>query len=70
MELYKANKQWSTRPEDERFTTLQALYDTTKQYADSAREREAVPVDTLRVEAVGESVNLVGRGGIPATLTH
>lgn len=70
MELYKANKQWSTRPEDERFTSLDDLYTATKAYAESAREREGVALSTLRVENVNGDVELVGRGGVPAKLTH
>ena len=70
MELFKANRQWATRPADERFSSLQSLYDATKHYADSAKERTDVRVDTLRVENVEGDVELLGRGGIPAKLTH
>ena len=70
MELYKAHKQWSTRPDDERFTSLQGLHDATKAYAESATEREAVPVATLRVENVDGDVQLIGKGNVPAMLTH
>lgn len=70
MELFQAHKQWAERPADERFTSLQALYQATRAYAESAREREAVPVASLRVENVEGDVQLVGRGGIPAKLTH
>src|SRR5439155_14156253 len=37
--------------------------------ADTAKVIER-PYAELRVEAQGEDVNLVGRGGIPATFTH
>jgi hypothetical protein len=70
MELFKAHAQWKTRPQDERFSSLQTLYDATKHYAESARERADVRVDSLRVENVDGDVNLVGRGGTPATLTN
>lgn len=70
MELYQAHKQWANRPEDERFTSIRALYDATKVYHDSARERDNVSLSTLRVENVNGDVQLVGRGGVPATLTH
>ena len=70
MELFKANKQWSTRPVDERFTSLQALHDACKHYAESARERDDVRVDSLRVENIDGNVDLVGKGGLPARLTH
>lgn len=70
MELFKAHQQWSKRPADERFTSLSALYEATKHYSDSAREREGVRVDSLRVENVEGDVHLVGRGGTPATITN
>lgn len=70
MEIFKANKQWSSRPADERFTSIQQLYDVTKHYADSAREREGVPVASLRVENIDNDVTLVGKGNLHAKLTH
>ena len=70
MELFKAHQQWSKRPADERFSSLAALYEATKHYHESAKEREGVRVDSLRVENVDGDVNLVGRGGMPATITH
>lgn len=69
MELFKANRQWSTRPADERFTSLEALHAATKGYADSAREKEGIPIASLRVENVDGDVQLT-RGGEPARLTH
>lgn len=70
MEIMKANRQWSTRPEDERFTSIKDLYSATKRYAEQARERDNVSLATLRVENVAGNVELVGRGGVPAGLTH
>lgn len=70
MELFHANKQWASRPEDERFQSLEGLYRATKAYADTAREREKVEVSSLRVENIDGEVKLVGKGGIPAKLTH
>jgi hypothetical protein len=69
MELFKASNQWSERPADERFASLQDLYATTKKYADEAIEKKAEFGD-LRVENVDGDVKLVGRQGIPARLTH
>jgi len=69
MELFAANKQWSTRPADERFASLQALYDATKHYADIAKEKR-MPFADLRVENVDGDVQLVGKAGVPAKLTH
>lgn len=69
MELFHANKQWATRPQDERFASLQGLYDATRGYFESAVESQ-VPYDSLRVEAIDGEVSLVGRSGQPARFTH
>lgn len=69
MELYKANRQWSTRPEDERFESLEALHEACKHYATQAKEKR-LPFSELRVEAVDSDVQLVGRAGIPAKFTN
>jgi len=68
MELYQANQQWSTRPADEKFRTLEEMYAATKAYAAQARTR-TVPWNALRVEANGDNL-AVTRGADPATLTH
>ena len=69
MELFAAHKQWVNRPADQRFPSIQALYDVTRQYADTAREKSVNYAD-IRTEAVDGNVQLVGRAGIPAQLTH
>lgn len=68
MELFHANAQWSTRPADERFTTLESMYAATRAYAEQARER-TVPWDTIRVDAQDNEVFLT-RGATPARLTN
>jgi hypothetical protein len=69
MELFKAHNQWKTRPQDERFKSVVALHS-----ACSAHRRVAVEADVsyknLRVEAQGEEINLVGKAGTPAKLSH
>lgn len=70
MELFHAHKQWATRPADERFTSLQGLYDACKAYAAAAREAENVDLKTLRVEVIDGDVQLIGKGNQPARLTH
>jgi hypothetical protein len=70
MELFKAHKQWASRPDDERFTSITALHQATKAYAQTAVEKADVPVSSLRVENIDGDVQLVGRQGIPAKLTH
>lgn len=69
MELYQASQQWAERPEDEKFQTLDAMYDATKRYAEQAQEK-AVPWTDLRVEANGTELTMVGKAGIPAVPTH
>lgn len=69
MELFKANKQWSTRPADERFSSLRDLYDATKAYADIA-VTSTIPFGQLRVEANGPDVVLLGKSDKQAQLTN
>lgn len=69
MEIFKAHKQWSERPADERFTSIQALHDATKDYAADAAQKN-VPFADLRVEARDGDVELVGRANVPAQLTN
>jgi len=69
MELFKANKQWSERPADERFSSLQEMFDVCKAYATQARTKN-VPYSDIRVEAVGGDVQVIGKAGVPAKLTH
>ena len=69
MELFHAHNQWKTRPADERFTTLQSLYDATRAYAATASEVK-VPVSIIRTEAIEDNVQIIGRGNLPALLTN
>lgn len=69
MELFNANQQWKTRPADQRFPSIQSLYDQTKHYADIASEKD-VPYANIRVEAFDNDVQVVGKAGIPAKLTN
>lgn len=70
MELFEAHAQWSTRPEDQRFQSLEELYQATWGYARTAHEANDVPLKTLRAEAIDGDVRIVGKGGEPAKLTH
>lgn len=69
MELFHAAQQWSSRPADERFDSLQSLYNATKSYAQTAQEK-SVRVCDIRTEAIDGDVQLVGRQNNPAKLTH
>lgn len=69
MELFKAHSQWKNRPVDERFKNVQEMHDAVQGYKDVAAEAH-VPYSALRVEAVNGDIQLVGKTGVPATLTH
>jgi hypothetical protein len=60
MELFKAHRQWATRPDDERFSSLAELHAACKEYAQSAGEKN-VPFSEMRVENLDGDVQLVGR---------
>ena len=73
MELFAANKQWSTRPADERFTSLHSLYD----YASAQKElsRSGV-VSSKKIKAMPDPMDEMGNlmiqgptGGM-AEITH
>jgi hypothetical protein len=69
MELFQAHNQWANRPADERFETLQDLYNASRAYANSAREKK-VAISSIRTEAVDGNVQIVGKKNNPAQLTH
>lgn len=70
MEIFKANRQWSSRPADERFTSINQLYLASKHYAESALQSPNVRVASLRVEVDNGDLSLVGKGNVGAKLTH
>lgn len=73
MELMHASKQWATRPNDERFTSLTELYG--KVYAQRDASRQTV-VSTRRIEVQPHEVDpirgiqVVGPNGHPTTPTN
>src|SRR5581483_12451004 len=69
--LYAASLQWSTRPDDERWESLEEMLSACRAHRDSAREA-VVPINTLRacVGGDGAELELVGKKGTPARLTH
>lgn len=70
MEIMKASRQWAERPDDERYTTLEALHAATLAHESALRETGDVDASTLRTVADGGDVQLVGRKGIASKLTH
>jgi hypothetical protein len=69
MQLFKANQQWSTRPDDESFASLDALHDACASYRDVAKVA-TVPYTKLAVVPVGADVHVTGPNGGSAALTH
>lgn len=69
--LYAASKQWQERPADQRFETLDEMFDACKHYADAARTARVL-MNQLRVQTSdsGTDLLLAGPAGNPATLTH
>lgn len=72
MELMQANKQWSTRPDDERFLSLTSLND----YVQSQRQHSAAKIVSSRaltahpVDGDSEALMLTGPNGAPVNLTN
>lgn len=69
MELFHASRQWASRPSDERFGTLDEMYQVTRRYAEAARTKN-MPLSDLRVEDSDGDLRVIGRAGVPARLTH
>src|SRR5262245_25771890 len=69
MNIMRASNQWATRPADERFWTVQELYDATKAHRDAAATAKVNLAD-MRAEASDGSVILTGKTGATAELTH
>lgn len=69
MELFKANRQWAERPDDERFSSLEQMLAACKDYFKSAAESRAAWGD-FRCEADAGEVYLVGKEQQRAAFTH
>lgn len=70
--LYAASNQWSTRPADQRFWTLADMHAACQAHRDSAREA-TVQTHSLTLRTAGSDgadLELVGKAGTPARLTH
>lgn len=68
--LTQASSQWSTRPADERFPSLESLHDAVSEHR-AVASKATVPSKTLRAfQGSGGDVQIVGSAGIPAQLTH
>jgi hypothetical protein len=67
---YTAHREWASRPPDERYASVQALYDAARARRDRTETRDIVTVD-LRTEAVTtDDLVLHETSGRTAALTH
>lgn len=70
MELFKANRQWSTRPADERFSSLADLHAACDGYRAQAAVA-TIPYRQLEARVDGDNVVIANRAnGIHGGLTH
>jgi hypothetical protein len=67
--LTQANAQWSSRPADERFGSLQAMHTAAMGYRTTAAVAK-IKADALRVAASGNDLILTGQKGGEASLTN
>ena len=68
-DLLTAHNEWRYRPADQRFESLDALYDATRHHFDQAAQAD---LDISLVRAVDQAgaVQIVGPSGVPAALTN
>lgn len=68
--LMEASRQWSTRPDDEKYSSLEALNQAAYQLRMQAREAPEVPMESLRTQVVDGEVELTGSKNIPSKMTN
>lgn len=69
MELRRASNEWSKRPADQRFKSLEELHE----FCEASRATAKVatlPLSGMRVEADDGDIKLLGKANIPATFTN
>ena len=67
--LGQASSQWSSRPADERFWTIADMHAACEQYRREAATARVEPA-SLKLEAAGDNVHLLGSTGATASLTN
>lgn len=67
--LLQATKEWSSRPDDQRYNSLESLHEACVQSRSEARECER-PYADLRVQDMDGMPVLIGPSGTPAKFTH
>lgn len=72
MELHQASRQWSSRPADERFTSLVALAAHSRAVRDNSRGRvvSSRSLQARPVEGDSHALVVTGPNGAPVTPTH
>ncbi|MEO7788313.1 MAG: DUF932 domain-containing protein [Vicinamibacterales bacterium] len=65
-----AHQQWATRPADERFASVQALYEAARTRRAATEERRIDTVDFGTESAAGDVLALRDPSGRPGALTH
>jgi hypothetical protein len=68
--LTQASSQWSTRPADQRFNSLDAIQKQVHYWRSLAREAKDVQFNSLRAEASGDDVLVIGKANLPSKMTH
>lgn len=68
--LYDASRQYAERPKDEKYESIAALHAATVAYRAQAREAKGVAYSSLRTQAEGDDVLLLGKSNMPSKLTH
>lgn len=68
--IYKASRQWATRPSDERFTSLDDLVAHTRHIRNTSAQRVLKPTQIRAVAESDEALKLQGPSGHSVDFTH
>lgn len=68
--LMQANREWMSRPADERFSSVAAIHAAAQGFKDRALRTDGVPTSRLRVADVGGDVKLIAKGDLEIGLTN
>lgn len=69
MDTKSANKQWMTRPDEQRFWSIAELREHSSRVQSECSEHSLAWRD-MRLETAGSEIAIVGRSNVPAALTH
>jgi hypothetical protein len=68
--LEQASAQWSTRPADQRFTSLAEIDAAARVFKNEAVEAPQTPLSSLRVQAQEGDIIVTGKTSVPSSLTN